>query len=391
MQEQDSIIEGRTPAPMKKITLVQSGEDYFSRLLKLISSAQSEIHLQTYIFENDTTGNMVAEALKDAALRHVKVYLLLDGYGSAYLPKKFVNSLTKHGINIRFFSPLFSRSSFNLGRRLHHKIAVADNRVVLIGGINIADKYRGNATKIPWLDYAVQFENEAMADYLRLLCTKIYMKKKRMQRRIKPAFHFSEDVSVKIIQNDWLKRKNEISNAYIKALRNAKEEIIIVGSYFLPGIRLTKALKRASRRGVKVKLILSGISDVPLVKRATEYLYASLLNSGIELYEWNTSVLHGKVAVADGKWATVGSFNLNHLSAYASIEMNVEIFSCSFAESLTVNLKAVIAQCEQVTHKTYAIRNGFFAKIRNWLAYSLVRIALVIATFIPQKRFSKWF
>lgn len=374
----------------EKVELVHSGEDYFIRLHDIISKAKSEIHLQTYIFENDSTGIKVANALKEAASRNVKVYVLLDGYGSSALSRQFVNDLRSHGIFFRFFSPLFSTNNFYIGRRLHHKVIVVDEKTTLIGGINIADKYRGTATTESWLDYAVQIESGEIGGSLQRLCRTIYFKEKRTSRKtIKSIMHSVKEASILVIQNDWLKRKNEIGNSYIKAIRNAKEEIIIVGSYFLPGKRLMSAIKKASRKGIKIKIILSGISDIPFVRQATCYLYSSLLKSNIELYEWNNSVLHGKAAVVGGKWATVGSFNLNHLSSYGSIEMNVEINSAEFSKNFTLHLDTVIDQCENITHEIIETRNGFFTKTRNWLSYCIVRMALVIVTYIPHKRFTK--
>lgn len=376
----------------KKIELIRSGEDFFDRLLLLISNAKSELHLQTYIFENDATGKEVAQALKVAALRNVKVYVLLDGFGSASLPKHFINDLVSNGINIRFFAPFFSMNSLYLGRRLHHKVAVADEEIALVGGINIADKYHGTKGIAPWLDYAVQVTNPAIATYLERLCKTIYFKKHRESIvTTKNSFHLAKGVSAHVIQNDWLHRKNEIYDAYINAIQNAKEEITILGSYFFPGRRFSKALKEVSMSGVKVKLVLSGVSDVPLARRATNHLYTSLLKNNIELFEWSNSILHGKVATVDHTWTTVGSFNLNHLSSYGSIELNLEIISKEFSKTIATSLNDVIGQCEQITYDTLKARGGLFTRILNWSAYRLVRILFRITTYIPYRRFFKRF
>ncbi len=376
----------------EKIELVHSGSDFFDRLRYLIAHATSEVHLQTYIFENDATGKEVAKALKEAASRNVKVYVLLDGYGSSSLSAHFINDLIAHGINVRFFAPFFSMNSIYLGRRLHHKVAVADGEIALVGGINIADKYRGTQTEQPWLDYAVQIKDAGMATHLERLCKMIYSKKSRESISVtKNRFRLSKGVSAHIVQNDWLHRKNEIYDAYTNAIENAKKEITILGSYFFPGRRLSKALYGASRNGVKVKLILSGVSDVPLARRATNHLYTSLIKGNIELYEWKNSVLHGKVATVDQNWATVGSFNLNHLSAYGSIELNIELISKEFSTTMAASLEGVIAKCEKITVDTLKTRGNLFARILNWSVYRLVRILFRIATYVPYKRFFKRF
>lgn len=374
--------------PSKRVVLVHSGDDYFSRLRNIIRHAKIEIHFQTYIFDNDSTGNEIVEALKEAASRNVKIYMLLDGYGSNSFSDKVVNELTLKGINFRFFSA----NIFYIGRRLHHKIVVADGNIALIGGINIADKYRGTATKEPWLDYAAQIESEVIAEQLHQLCEKIYFKKKRIKKEIiNPVFHLVDGIPLRIIRNDWLKRKNEISKTYISIIQNAKKEVVIVGSYFLPGRRLSNALKNAAKRGVKIKIILSGISDLPIVMWATNYVYTSFLKQGIELFEWKKSVLHGKLAVVDNKRTTIGSYNLNQLSSYGSIEMNVEINSVVFSKSLSVHLIGIIKQCDSITFETLTVRNGIFTRLKNWFAYRLIRIALIIVTYIPYKRLTKLF
>ncbi len=367
---------------INSIELVFSGEDYFSRLQRIINEAESEIHLQTYIFENDTTGMKIAECLKAAAMRKVNVYVLLDGYGSNSLSGELISNLIHYGVNLRFFSAHIVL----IGRRLHHKVVVADGKTALIGGINIADKYHGTKTEEPWLDFALQVEGK-IAEPLQELCRNIYFRKKRQTRKKIMSAYFSDDhISVRILQNDWLKRKNEIWNAYLKSIRTAKKEVIIVGSYFLPGKRLTNSLKKIARNGVKIKMILSGISDVPLFRRAGIYLYSTFLKNNIELYEWNKSVLHGKAAVVDSEWITIGSFNLNHLSSYGSIEMNVEIDSPEFASYFALYLNTVIAQSEKITAETLKARKGIVSRLLNWFFYHLIRTGMILIAYTTYKR-----
>jgi cardiolipin synthase len=372
----------------ESITLVYSGQDYFNRLDKLISESQSEIHLQTYIFENDTVGNKIAEALKKAAARKVKIYLLLDGFGSKSLPNEFISDLENSGIQLRFFSPLLSSNSFYIGRRLHQKVLVSDAKTVLIGGINIAEKYCGNTTETPWLDYAIQLNSKTIGKQLEELCRKVYFKKAGViNNKITELIYTPEETRVSILQNDWLKRKNEIQKAYIKSISNATKEIIIVGGYFLPGRKLTRTLKNAALNKVTIKLILSGISDIPLLRGASHHFYAKIMPYDIEIYEWTQSVLHGKAAVVDGYWTTIGSFNLNKLSAYGSIEMNVSIESTSFSENYRNHLIQIIAQCQKITPESLLGQKHHLTKYRNRICYWFIRTILLIITYLPYKRF----
>ena len=376
----------------KTLTLVHSGEDYFNRLEHIILQSEFEIHIQTYIFEYDTIGKKIIDALLVAASRKVRIYILIDGFGSFNFPDSIINKLKDKGINIRFFSPFFSANSFYLGRRLHHKIVVSDSKIALIGGINIADKYLGTAKNLPWLDYAIVFNDKNCAKLLSQLCYSIYFKKKQNDGiEIKTYLSDFEFSTIQVDQNDWLKRKNEIGTSYIDSICNAKEEIVFVGSYFLPGKKLLRALKTASKNKVKIKLILSGISDLPMARRASCYLYAKLLRYNIELYEWEKSVLHGKAAVIDHQWTTVGSFNLNNLSSFGSIEMNVEINSVEFSNEYLSHLNQIMADCQRITSESIELRNGLTSKIINWISYWTTRLIEIIITYLPQKRFMKFY
>jgi cardiolipin synthase len=374
------------------IALVHSGEDYFSRLERIILDAKTEIHIQTYIFDYDNIGKKIISALKVAASRNVKINILLDGFGSFSFPEEVLKNLNEIGINIRFFSPFFSANSMYIGRRLHHKIVVVDSKTALIGGINIADKYHGTQTEAPWLDYAVELNDEKIALGLQELCKDIYLRKRIIRRKeIKSVIETDQESTICVLQNDWLKRKNQIYNAYIKNIGNAKKEIIIVGSYFLPGKRLLNSLKKASQNGVKIKLILSGISDIPMARRASCHLYAKLLRYNIEIYEWEKSILHGKVALIDNNWTTIGSFNLNNLSSFASIEMNVGINSAKFANDYHLHLDKIMEQCEKITPEILEIRYNLTSKFNNWLSYWTTRTIEIMVTYLPHKRFRKFY
>ena len=379
-----------TISKTKFIELVHSGEDYFTRLERIILESKFEIHIQTYIFEYDSIGKKIIAALKEAARRNVKIFILLDGFGSFSFPKEMLNELTQNGINIRFFSPFFSANSLYIGRRLHHKVIVSDSKIAIIGGINIADKYCGTEATKPWLDYAVQIHDEKIGVSLTKLCMDIYFRKRRISRKkIDSVVNYNGEVAVNVLQNDWLKRKNEIYKAYIKSIGEAKKEIVIVGSYFLPGRKLVATLKKASQNNVKIKLILSGISDLPMARRASCHFYSKLQRYNIELYEWKSSILHGKAAVVDNNWTTIGSFNLNNLSSFASIEMNVGINSAEFSNNYLKHLDQIMSQCQRITPESLELSYGLFSKFINWVSYWVTRTIEIIVTYLPHKRFKK--
>lgn len=369
--------------------LVHSGNDYFETLETLICSATRSLHLQTYIFNEDDTGKRVAKALQEAAARGVEVSVMLDGFGSKALSHKFLNELRSSAIHFRFFSPLFSTQNIYVGRRLHHKVLVADKSTALIGGINIADKYHGSATMEPWLDYAILLKGSICED-IDAICWKMYnirdLRRKwkgfRLRKKKQEVQQNTNLVFVSIKRNDRLLKRNQISRSYLHAIQNAKNSIYITGSYFLPGTKLRNALINASKRGVEVHLIMAGISDTPLFHNATKWLYDLLFRNGIKIYEWKKSVLHGKVAVIDNNWSTVGSFNLNHLSAYGSVEMNVDVLDEKFARELKLDLKSKIQTgCDEIlpTHQN----NHLMAKFKRWFAYQITRMSVNFVVIFP--------
>lgn len=372
---------------LNKVRLIRAGKPYFDCLLQMIASAQQSIHLQTYIFDDDETGKLVAQALKEAVQRKVQVYLLADGYASRGMSRSFVNELSNAGIHFRFFDPILKSRHFYFGRRLHHKIAVADTRYALVGGVNITDRYNDRPGKAAWLDFALYLEGEA-AQQLCTLCWKTwqgYPAKAEPSPCGQPVnfkFEAGTTSQVSIRRNDWVRRKNEISSAYIQLFRSAQSHITILCSYFLPGNFIRRQMSYAAKRGVKIRVITTGISDIRLSKYAERYLYDWLLRKGIGLYEYQPAVLHGKIAVCDSEWLTVGSYNINNISAYASIELNLNVRDAGFAEQTENLLQQIIDQdCIAITKEYHRRSKNLIRRLVRWMAYEFIRLTLFLFTF----------
>lgn len=374
---------------LNRISLVHSGEDYFSLLFKLIEKANQVIHLQTYIYEDDETGRKVAESLKDAVKRGVSVYLHVDGYASQKLRGKFRTDLEQAGIHFKFFEPLLKSRHFYFGRRLHQKIFVADGLYSLVGGLNIGDRYNDMPNEKAWYDVALYSEGE-ISYQLHLICNAMWRKRRKLKDRIhkKDIEEFCDSIPkderqlIRVRQNDWVKRKSEVWNTYRTLFAQANESITIMCSYFLPGRTYRKLLSRASARGVKIKVILAGKSDVAVSKNAERYLYDWLLRKNIEIYEFETTVLHAKMSVADGDMVTIGSFNVNNISAYASLELNLDVKSKEFASHIHDVMDEVIKKdCKSVTVENYRSSTNIFRKLWQKTCYTFVNAMLTLFTF----------
>jgi cardiolipin synthase A/B len=369
------------------VQLLHGGAGFFTTLKQLIGEARLSIHLQTYIFNNDQTGTAIAEALKEAARRGVNVYVLADGYASRGLPQAFIESLEEVGVNFRSFHPLFKSHKFYFGRRLHHKVMVFDHHTALVSGTNIADRYDDLPGQPAWLDMALRVEGEAVVE-LYNICCKLWNKDVSRQNRLplrKEAV--AEELpdsycTVRVLQNDWVRRKLEIWRAYSREFRTASKSITVMCSYFLPGKTLRHRLAQASRRGVKVRVVLAGVSDVAISKLAERYLYRWMLRHKIEIYEYQPTVLHAKVAVVDGDWLTVGSFNINDISTFASVELNLEVRNDTLARQAQKEIDRVISQyCVRIDTSTFPIRLFSFRQFKQWLAYFSIRVVLTLSTF----------
>lgn len=373
---------------MNRVKLIIGGKPYFDCLLQMIRNASESIHLQTYIFDDDETGQLVANALKVAAKRKVRVYLLTDGFASKGMSRAFIHSLQEAGVQFRFFDPLLKSRYFYFGRRLHHKVAVTDGTNALVGGVNIANRYNDMPGKPAWLDFALYIEGEA-AKQLCVLCWKTWNNYPLSmsttpceQKEISFAFLPDERCDVSMRRNDWVRRKNEISSTYVDMLRKAQSHIIILCSYFLPGPVIRRHLADAAKRGVAVKIVIAGISDLRITKHAERYIYDWLLRNNIELYEYQPTVLHGKIAVCDSKWVTIGSYNINNLSAYASIELNMNVRNTEFAKQTESTLQQIIdSDCMRITPQWWRQSENPALRLLQWFSHQFIRLSLNVFTF----------
>lgn len=371
--------------------LIRGGNEYFTLLTELIHKAQHTIHLQVYIYDEDETGLAVAEALIAAAQRGVSVYLLADGYASQDLSASFINRLEKEGVHFRFFQPILKSDHFYFGRRLHHKIVVVDARYSLVGGINISNKYNDGFGRPAWLDWALYTEGEIAPELVRV-CVELWTRSKRERRKFvwqahPPVKQPRHVCPIRLRRNDWVQKRSQITNSYLEMFNDARSHIYIMSSYFLPGMLVRKKMARAARRGVKVKLILAGVSDVKLAKHAERYIYRWIFRNNIEVYEYNQTVLHAKIATYDGKWSTIGSYNVNNISAFASIELNLDVNEEAFAKSMQHHIEQVIREdCAQITEEDYRTRYNFLKRLYQHSCYQVVRVLFFLFTFYFKQR-----
>jgi cardiolipin synthase A/B len=373
------------------VELLQSGEPFFAANIEAINQASHYIHFQSYIVDEDETGLYIIDALVRAAERGVRIYLLLDAFGTKYLSGELIEKIENSGILFRFFSPVFITKGFQLSLRLHHKVLLVDGELAIIGGMNFADRYHGTPRKRKWLDFAVIVKGPEcihINSILRKLWNKTFISKgERSNEIVHTAKTYEDNIALRIIENNWYRNKIEILRSYRSAFKHAHDHMIIFASYFLPGRLERKFLRLASFRGVDIKIVFAAESDAPMFKRATGFLYDYILRNNIKIYEYLPSNLHAKVATVDGKWCTIGSYNLNHISDYGSIEMNVDILDTAFTENFEKILLNIIKNdCRQVTFEEYLRRKTWFSQLRGWMSYQMIRLLMRLMAQMTSKK-----
>jgi cardiolipin synthase len=358
----------RPPEP-ESITLLDGGREAFPRMLRAIRGARQSIHLEVYHLAREGVGDAFRRALSEAALRGVRVQVILDGWGSALDGRWLQSMLEPDGAEVRIYHPLLALFTGRF-RRNHRKILVVDGEVAYLGGINIADEYGeigprrapDLADEQPeWMDLAVEIRGPAAA----WLAARL-----RGERPSRPPGPVQIHLS-------GIGGGGRLRNIYRRAFGAARTEILAAHSYFLPDRRFVRSITSAARRGVKVTLLLAGRSDIPIFRAATVRLYRRLVESGVEIREWTRSVHHAKVGVIDGTKVLLGSFNLDPYSL-ANLESMVEIDDPETAAAARRWFEERAVQARRVSPEE-AMRGGWAHRLTDALGRLVARFTEWVA------------
>ncbi|HKY01472.1 MAG TPA: cardiolipin synthase ClsB [Burkholderiales bacterium] len=368
-----------------RLVLLRNGADFFPALRRAIDAAQKLVHIETYIFAEDESGQMIANALMDAARRGVVTRVIIDGFGCKRFLFELRERLMHVGVEVLLYRPDITPWDFRRSRlrRLHRKIAVVDGRIGFVGGINIIDDMHTPNQTPPRHDYAVQIEGPLLGPLLEeanLLWRIVAWANFRQQ------WMYRDDVPVDtapkgtqraaLVVRDNLRHRSDIEDAYLEAINGAREEIILACPYFFPGSGFRHALMDASARGVRVVVLLQARVEYALMHYASRALYGALLENGVEIFEYNRSFLHAKVAVIDGRWATVGSSNIDPFSLLLAREANVVVEDTSFAQELRVSLLELMQRGAMPVAREKWRYKPLGLRIRIWIAYGVSRFLI---------------
>ena len=354
---------------------------YIEAVLEDIRRAQQRIWIETYILGNDRVGQAITAALAKRAAEGLDVRLMVDAIGSLRASNKMLGEIVAAGGKVHSFHSFGWRlwdwlNLRRLNRRNHRKLLLIDEDIAYLGGMNFVDPREGMRDDA-WRDVHVRVQGELAKDVAAAM--------ERLWQRVHgekvewppwPVQELQVDGPDTMLLFDSLPsvRMRRAARVFVPLIRQARKQITLSMAYFVPQGAILRALLKARKRGVVIRVLVPGVSDVPIVQYATEYLYARLLKAGVKVYERRDLMLHSKTMVVDDRWSIVGSCNLDPLSLRRNLEVLAAIRSRSFADIL----KQIVAQEQKQSRR---ITDEYLAN-RSWWRRMLCRLAWMVRDWL---------
>lgn len=363
-----------------KVELLVDGPPTYASMLDAMNGAKDHINMETYILEPDEIGQSFVGVLLSKQRAGVQVNLIYDSVGSLATPKEFFQPLRDAGAQVLEYNPinpLQVRKDWELNERDHRKLLVVDGRIAYVGGINISSVYssgsfgrtsgrRANAMKTAdgadsqgWRDTHLRLEGPVVAEFQKLfMATWAQQQGEALaERKYFPPLSNQGQEVVRVIGSSPQAPYSQIYITLLSAINSAESQISITNAYSIPDPQLLTALKEAATRGVDVRLLLPGKSDSDLVFHASRSFYQELLNSGVEIHERQTALLHAKTAVIDGVWSTVGSTNLDWRSFLHNQEIDAVLLGQDFGQRMQTLFEQDLQASRQITQEDWQNRS----------------------------------
>ena len=369
------------------IKLLETGLELFPALIEAIDGARYDVYFETYIFENDAVGRQIQEALMRAAARGVRVRVVIDWWGTGHRHvERLRAAFAGAGVAFRSFNPWFRRGV----ARTHRKLTVVDREIAFVGGINVNDDWFcdydiDKRLPAPRWDFAVRvrgplvgrIHHEMQVQWARLgrLGIRNRFKLFREMRR-QPLSESGRAVQAALVVRDSLRNRHTIQRAYLQAIGQARHSVLLANPYFAPGLKFRRALALAAQRGVEVSLLI-GVGEIWLQDMVARSFYPKLLASGVKVYEYRKTQLHGKIAVVDGDWATVGSSNCDGLSLFLNQEANVVVKDETFAATVRAHIERAILDATPIRMEDFE-HTSWLRKVGYEVAYLFYKLVMRI-------------
>jgi cardiolipin synthase len=356
-----------------EVEVVTDGDALFESMWEAIDGATRSVTMSTYTLEPDRVGQRTLRALADASARGCTVTFVYDAIGSFRLGEDDVRPLRETGARVVAYNPLLRWRRRSRLVRNHQKILVVDRELGFCGGMNVAEEYAGerHGTGL-FRDTHLVLRGPCVADLAELALGVVGGEEERVARP-RQAVAWVAGTLVQILESNVRRQRRAIQRALKMTVRRAQERCYLTTPYFVPSGRLMGRLKRAARRGVDVRILTAGRSDVPIVRLASQHLYGRLLRAGVRIYELQSGTLHAKTAAIDGLYASVGSFNLDHWSDRRNLEVNVSFLDAAMAGEIEDAFEHDLEGAREM-HLGHWERRSPLQRALHWAAYQLMRI-----------------
>ena len=357
------------------LTLLAGGGEAFPAMLEAIESARARVTFASYLVRDDPTGARFRAALIERARAGVKVRFLYDAVGClGCADERYFRPLREAGVELLEFHPIAPwRRNWGFNRRNHQKILVVDGRIAFTGGLNLADEYGPGSTGSGWRDLHASVRGPAVGELERVFA-RGWELGGGAPFLLPPAPSESETQArgegalVQTIDNVGVRRRHWMHAAWRYALHAAHKRVVIANAYFIPDIILRRTFREAVRRGVSVRVLVPGRTDVAIVKHASRFLYRRLLRAGVRIYESSDEMLHTKAAVVDGVWSTLGSYNLDRRSFLHNLEAGLVVVDRDFGERLESELEVDFASATEIDLGAWIARPQWQQAL-EWVCY----------------------
>jgi cardiolipin synthase len=362
----DSAIPQRVSVAGHDLAIYIESRPLIEAMVEDIRSAQSRVWVESYIFLDDTAGQPIAEALKERARAGIDVRVMADAIGSQTTPWSFFREMEQAGARVHIYHSLWkalgSFSAFRiLNRRNHRKLVVIDDMVAYFGGMNLADPVHLSAIKktenhpasAGWRDVHIRMTGPQQADVAESFersWRKAHGEEiKRRTRAYRLGMLAPGVESIQFFDSGPGLKHTRAGRIFTRLFKSARHTLTLSMAYFLPVGRVLRALLRAHRRGIFIRVVVPGESDVPIVQRASRWLYTKLIRRRFHIYERQFNMLHSKVIVIDDQWSVVGSCNLDARSLWLNLEFMAVIHSEKFAQALNAVIAHEIERSRRIT------------------------------------------
>lgn len=369
----DSIV-GTTGVPFfpgNKVAILNNGDEFYPAMLQAVEEAEKSITIEAYIYWAGDIGMRFAQALSGRAKAGVKVKILLDAVGSSTIGKEILKTLEDGGCEVKWYNPVRWTTVGRFNNRTHRKSLIIDGRIAFTGGAGIADHWTGHAQDSKhWRDVMMRIEGPG-AIPLQTGVTQNWLNTTGELISGPAYFPEIERCGPCAAQTILSSPENGSSAArimYYLSIVSAREKIYIANAYFVPDNTAIDILIDAKRRGVDVKIMVPGDhNDMWVARQGSIHLYGQLLEVGIEIYEYEPTMLHQKVMIIDSAWLTVGTTNFDNRSFALNEESNVCLLDCAVARDLERSFLEDLKLCTRIDLDAWR-RRGIVTRVKGILA-----------------------